>query len=264
MTARTEGPQALAPDRTPPGGTAGTPLRAVLWDLDDTLFDYTGSDRAGVLRHLRTEGLLATYGGEEAALARWRHAMETEFARFLAGELGFLDHRRARARTFLGLPLSDAEADAWFGRYVAHYEACWALFPDALPALEALSPLVRQAVLSNSATANQERKLAALGIRGRFEAVLCADELGHAKPAAEAFGSACKALGLTPAEVVYVGDKLDIDALGARDAGLAAVWLDRTDTGEEPPTGVRRIAGLAELPELLRGVIGFGAPSTIR
>ncbi|MFH8631342.1 HAD family hydrolase [Streptomyces lydicus] len=243
-------------------------LRAVLWDIDDTLFDYTGSDRTGALRHLRAEGLLAAYGGEEAALARWRHAMETEFARFLAGEVGFLDHRRARARTFLDRPLSDEEADAWFGRYIAHYEASWVLFPDSLPALEALAPLLRQAVLSNSSTANQERKLAALGIRARFEAVLCADELGHAKPAAEAFASACAALGLAAEEVVYVGDRLDIDALGARDAGLAAVWLDRTGTdgeaGAELPPGVRRIASLAELPELLRGVIGFGAPSTIR
>ncbi|WP_329146027.1 HAD family hydrolase [Streptomyces sp. NBC_01456] len=261
MSAHADRPLAPAPEHTPP---RDTPLRAVLWDVDDTLFDYTGSDRAGVLRHLRAEGLLAAYGGEETALTRWRHAMETEFARFLTGELGFLDHRRARARTFLGRPLSDADADAWFGRYIAHYEACWTLFPDSLPALEALTPLVRQAVLSNSATANQERKLAALGIRERFEVVLCADELGHAKPAAEAFGRACQALGLTPAEVVYVGDKLDIDALGARDAGLAAVWLDRTGGGEEPPEGVRRIAGLAELPELLRGVTGFGAPSTIR
>ncbi|MFI0784056.1 HAD family hydrolase [Streptomyces lydicus] len=243
-------------------------LRAVLWDIDDTLFDYTGSDRAGALRHLREEGLLAAYGGEEAALARWRHAMETEFARFLAGEVGFLDHRRARARTFLGRALSDEEADAWFGRYIAHYEASWVLFPDSLPALEALAPLLRQAVLSNSSTANQERKLVALGIRARFEAVLCADELGHAKPAAEAFASACAALGLAAEEVVYVGDRLDIDALGARDAGLAAVWLDRTgeadEAGAELPPGVRRIASLAELPELLRGVTGFGAPSTIR
>ncbi|MFI0214563.1 HAD family hydrolase [Streptomyces lydicus] len=243
-------------------------LRAVLWDIDDTLFDYTGSDRTGALRHLRAEGLLAAYGGEEAALTRWRHAMETEFARFLAGEVGFLDHRRARARTFLGRQLSDEEADAWFGRYIAHYEASWVLFPDSLPALEALAPLLRQAVLSNSSTANQERKLAALGIRARFEAVLCADELGHAKPAAEAFACACAALGLAAEEVVYVGDRLDIDALGARDAGLAAVWLDRAGTdgeaGAELPPGVRRIASLAELPELLRGVIGFGAPSTIR
>ncbi|MFE0194055.1 HAD family hydrolase [Streptomyces sp. NPDC059008] len=240
------------------------PLRAVLWDIDDTLFDYTGSDRAGALRHLRAEGLLAAYGGEEAALARWRAAMETEFARFLAGEVGFLDHRRGRARTFLGTELTDDEADAWFARYVAHYEASWVLFPDSAPALEALAPLVRQAVLSNSSSANQERKLAALGIRARFEAVLCADELGHAKPAPEAFTGACEALGLAPEEVVYVGDRLDIDALGARDAGLTAVWLDRTDSGEELPPGIRRIASLAELPELLRGVIGFGAPSTIR
>src|SRR5436190_23552814 len=98
------------------------PLRAVLWDLDDTLFDYTGSDRAGALRHLEAEGLVAAYGGQEAALRRWREVMETEFARFLAGEVGFLDHRRARARTFLGVALSDAEADAWFSRYIAHYE----------------------------------------------------------------------------------------------------------------------------------------------
>ncbi|MFI6767143.1 HAD family hydrolase [Streptomyces sp. NPDC050355] len=240
------------------------PIRAVLWDIDDTLFDYTGSDRAGALRHLRAEGLLAAYGGEEAALARWRAAMETEFARFLAGEVGFLDHRRGRARTFLGTELSDDEADAWFARYVAHYEESWVLFPDSAPALEALAPLVRQAVLSNSSTANQERKLAALGIRSRFEAVLCADELGHAKPAPEAFTGACEALGLPAEEVLYVGDRLDIDALGARDAGLAAVWLDRTEIGEELPPGIRRIASLAELPELLRGVIGFGAPSTIR
>ncbi|UQA92924.1 HAD family hydrolase [Streptomyces halobius] len=240
------------------------PLRAVLWDIDDTLFDYTGSDRTGALRHIEAEGLLEAYGGAEPALKRWQEAMETEFARFLAGEVGFLDHRRGRARTFLGTELSDEEADAWFRRYIAHYEAAWTLFPDSEPALEALAPLLRQAVLSNSSTANQERKLTALGIRAHFEAVLCSAELGHAKPAPEAFHGACDALGLPPADVVYVGDKLDIDALGARDAGLTAVWLDRTDTADDLPPGVRRIAGLAELPGLLRGVIGFGAPSTIR
>ncbi|MFF4601280.1 HAD family hydrolase [Streptomyces sp. NPDC001339] len=243
------------------------PLHAVLWDIDDTLFDYTGSDRAGVLRHLDAEGLMAVYGGEEVALARWQEAMEDAFARFLAGELGFHEHRRERVRTFLGAALSDDEADAWFGRYVAHYEAAWALFPDSEPALEALAPLVRQAVLSNSGTANQERKLSALGIRDYFEAVLCSDEVGHAKPAPEAFEAACGALGLPPAEVVYVGDRLDIDGLGARDAGLTAVWLDRAgaraDARDGLPAGVRRIGSLVELPGLLHGVIGFGAPTTI-
>ncbi|MFD7669044.1 HAD family hydrolase [Streptomyces sp. NPDC059788] len=242
-------------------------IEAVLWDVDDTLFDYTGSDRAGALRHIEAEGLLGGYPDAECALGRWRECMEVAFGRFLSGELGFLEHRRERARTFLGEALSDDEADAWFGRYVALYEAAWTLFPDSVQALTDLAPLARQGVLSNSSVRNQERKLRALGIRDHFEVVLCADGVGHAKPAAEAFLAACDAMELAPERVVYVGDKLDVDAIGARDAGLGAVWVDRVgaeaETPEEDvPDGVARIGSLAELPGLVRGLIGFGASST--
>ncbi|MCC2277457.1 MULTISPECIES: HAD family hydrolase [Streptomyces] len=239
-------------------------VRAVLWDVDDTLFDYTGSDRAGALRHIEAEGLLSRYDTAEQALGLWREVMEVQFARFLAGELGFREHRRERARAFLGAPLGDREADAWFARYIAHYEAAWTLFPDARPALDALAPHYRQAVLSNSGTRHQKRKLRALGVRRRFERVLCADRVGWPKPDPRAFHAACAALRLAPGEVVYVGDQLQGDAVGARDAGLHAVWLDRTGEAAEAvvPEGVRRIGGLGELPLLLRGVIDFGAPST--
>ncbi|MFE7131733.1 HAD family hydrolase, partial [Streptomyces sp. NPDC057638] len=33
------------------------PIRAVLWDIDDTLFDYATADRAGFIAHVRAEGL---------------------------------------------------------------------------------------------------------------------------------------------------------------------------------------------------------------
>ncbi|MEV0252486.1 HAD family hydrolase [Nocardia sp. NPDC050712] len=227
-------------------------LRAVLWDVDDTLFDYSGSDRAGVLRHLAAEGLLDAHGGAEPAVRRWQEVMEAEFVRFLAGEVDIFEHRRCRARVFLGTELSDAEADEWFGRYIAHYQSCWTLFPDSVDALAAVAPLARQAVLSNSSVVNQERKLQTLGIRDYFDVVLCADELGHAKPAAAAFHAACAALDLPPSEVAYVGDRLDIDALGARDAGLTAIWLDRADSAAHLPAEVLRITSLAELPPLLK------------
>ncbi|MCC3770606.1 HAD family hydrolase [Streptomyces sp. UNOC14_S4] len=238
-------------------------IRAVLWDVDDTLFDYSGSDRAGALRHLQAEGLLSRYESAEQALGLWRAVMETQFARFVAGELGFQEHRRERVRAFLGVPVEDSEADAWFARYVRHYEAAWTLFPDALPALEALGPRFRQAVLSNAATASQERKLRTLGVDGRFEQMVCADRIGCAKPDPRAFHAACALLGLPPGEVAYVGDQLECDAVGARDAGLHGIWLDRTGPAEAVvPDGVRRIAHLGELPGLLPRLIGFGAPST--
>ncbi|MFC9895944.1 HAD family hydrolase [Nocardia sp. NPDC127579] len=230
----------------------GVVVRAVLWDVDDTLFDYSGSDRAGVVRHLEVEGLLEAHGGVEAAVERWQAVMEAEFARFLAGEVDIFEHRRCRARVFLETELTDAEADAWFNRYIEHYQACWELFPDAAATLAALAPRFRQAVLSNSSVANQERKLRTLGIRSHFEAVLCADELGHAKPAAAAFHAACTRLDLPPSAVAYVGDRLDIDAFGARDAGLTPIWLDRGTTSHAPtPSDIHRITTLAALPSLL-------------
>ncbi|MEU4267010.1 HAD family hydrolase [Streptomyces sp. NPDC026092] len=238
-------------------------IRAVLWDVDDTLFDYSRADLAGMRDHLEAEGLVDGFDSVGQALSRWQELTVVHWRRFEAGGVDFLDQRRERVRDFLAAPgLTAAEADAWFGRYLAHYEAAWELFPDALPVLDLLAGDYRHAVLSNSSIHNQDRKLRVLGVRDRFEAVVCAAELGVAKPAAEAFHAACDALGLAPAEVAYVGDQPDIDALGAEGAGLRGIWLDRAGTGGRPE--LTRITGLAQLPGLLRGDTRFGAPDTFR
>ncbi|MYW15799.1 HAD-IA family hydrolase, partial [Streptomyces sp. SID2955] len=173
-------------------------IRAVVWDVDDTLFDYTTADRAGMRAHLRAEGLLRADEGVERALLRWREITDAQWARFSAGEVDFLTQRRDRTRVFLGRELTDDEADAWFRRYLAHYEAAWSLFPDVLPVLEVLATSHRHAVLSNSSITVQEHKLRVLGLLDRFETVLCAAELGVAKPQPGAFLAVCEALGLPP------------------------------------------------------------------
>ncbi|MYU03922.1 HAD-IA family hydrolase [Streptomyces sp. SID8366] len=239
-------------------------IRAVVWDVDDTLFDYTSADRSGMRAHLVAEGLLGRHDTVEDALGRWREITERQWARYAAGECGFQEQRRDRVRVFLGTELDDAEADAWFQRYVGHYEAAWGLFPDVLPALEALAHTHRHAVLSNSSLVAQEHKLRALGLLDRFEAVLCAAELGVSKPRPGAFLAACAALDLAPHEVAYVGDHPEIDGRGAAEAGLLSVWIDRGTTSVRVAGDVvaHRIASLSELPALLRSDTRFGAPST--
>ncbi|MFF4323154.1 HAD family hydrolase [Streptomyces sp. NPDC001568] len=241
------------------------PIRAVLWDIDDTLFDYTGADTTGFARHLVEEGLGERHGSPADALARWRRLTERHWARFAAGEVTFPGQRQDRVRDFLGEPaLTAGQADAWFDRYVRHYRAAWALFPDVLPVLDTLAGAYRHGVLTNSSLANQDPKLRRLGLRERFEVLVCAAELGVSKPEAAAFLSACEALGLPPDEVAYVGDQPEIDARGARDAGLTAVWLDRTGGRGPAPAGVHRITGLDLLPGVLAGDTRFGARSGIR
>ncbi|MFD7117163.1 HAD family hydrolase [Streptomyces sp. NPDC056652] len=237
------------------------PIRAVLWDIDDTLFDYTSADRAGMQDHLAAEGLVDRFPTVDRALGRWREITDLNWDRFAAGETDFQGQRRDRVRMFLGTELSDAEADAWFQRYIVHYESAWSLFPDSLAVLDVLAADYRQAVLSNSSIHNQDRKLRVLGVRDHFEAVVCAAELGVAKPHAAAFHAACDALALDPGEVAYVGNEPDIDAGGAVAAGLVGVWLDRGGIGGRPE--LVRITDLGQLPGLLRGDTRFGALSAI-
>jgi putative hydrolase of the HAD superfamily len=238
--------------------------KAVVWDVDDTLFDYTGADRVGMRLHLTAEGLLDAYGSVEQALVRWREITDRQWARFSAGEISFEGQRRDRVRVFLGEELSDAEADRWFERYIGHYETAWSLFPDVLPVLDALAASHRHAVLSNSSIHVQDRKLRVLGVHDRFEAILCAAELGVSKPEAGAFLAACDALELGPHQVAYVGDHPEIDGRGAAEAGLLSVWIDRDGVyaAGDAPAGLHRIASLAELPAILGADTRFGAPST--
>ncbi|GAA1926473.1 HAD family hydrolase [Streptomyces durmitorensis] len=237
-------------------------IKAVVWDVDDTIFDYAHADTTGMHAHLTAEGLIERYETAERALVLWKEVTERHWARFSAGGIEFEAQRRDRVREFLDAVMTDQEADAWFARYLGHYESAWTLFPDTVPTLDALAGEYRQAVLSNSALVVQERKLSVLGVRDRFEAVLCAAELGVSKPAPEAFLAVCAAMGLRPEEIAYVGDQPEIDARGARDAGLLGIWLDRNSASQEGPSGVHRITRLAELPALLRSDTRFGAPST--
>jgi putative hydrolase of the HAD superfamily len=239
-------------------------IRAVVWDVDDTLFDYSTADREGMRAHLAAEGLLEGYGTPEQALVRWREVTDAQWARYAAGETSFQGQRRDRVRVFLGQELTDAEADAWFERYLSHYEAVWALFPDVLPVLDALAPGYRHGVLSNSSLTVQDRKLRVLGLHGRFETILCAAELGVSKPEAAAFLAACEALSLPPHQVAYVGDHPEIDGRGAAAAGLLSVWIDRAGTyaGGDVPPGGHRIKTLAELPAVLTADTRFGAQDT--
>lgn len=230
-------------------------IHGALFDVDDTLFDYSASERAGVLKHLAAERLLELFPSPADAVAVWQKITEEEYARFLAGGSTFTGQRHARTRRFLAhvgrLPpggISDRQASDWFAGHERLRDATWAAFPDAEPALSALAPGFRLGVVSNSSSAHQRRKLHAIGLLRHFgDAILCSDEHGAAKPDPGIFLAGCAMLGLPPHQVAYVGDAYETDGLGARDAGLRSYWLDRVSTGTTPPDGVTVIRSLEEL-----------------
>ncbi|MFI6865405.1 HAD family hydrolase [Nocardia sp. NPDC050406] len=224
-------------------------VRGILFDIDDTLIDYSGAARVGLLRHLEAEGLLDRFESPDSAVALWKALEEHEYVRYLHGELTFPEQQIVRTERFLTqVNVTTDNPRAWFDRYVAHRNSTWSAFPDAPPLLHSLTGRTALGVVSNSALAHQVYKLDAVGLLPHFgDAVLCSQEHGAPKPDPSIFLAGCALLGLPAHEVAYVGDRYDVDGLGARDAGLRAYWLDRTATATTDLDGVTVIGSLAEL-----------------
>ena len=236
----------------------------VLFDLDDTLFAHSSAVVEGIGRHLVSVGGAFAATDSAVALTLWQSLEEEHYHAYLAGTLDYHGQRRARAQGFAaahGVTLDDGEALAWFESYLVHYRASWALHEDALPCLDALAsrfPGIRLGLITNGDLAFQGEKLRETGLDQRVEHVIASGSLEFAKPDARIFRHACSVFGVSPAEAVYVGDRLRTDAIGAAAAGLTGVWLDRNgaaapdvDTAEADRLGVIRISGLAALPEAL-------------
>lgn len=224
----------------------GSGVRAVCLDVDDTLVDHSASARAALRMLL----------GHDNAWPLWQQVTDQQVVRVVAGEVDSDTMRWQRTKEFfacLGEWLDDGEAMRREDLRVRAMRDGWSLFEDVLPCLEWLTAVgVKIAVVTNASSPYQRTKLANLGVAGFIDEVVIAGELGAAKPDPVIFHTACARLGCRPAEVAHVGDRLDLDAIGARDAGLAGVWLNRTGPiGGALPADVSMITSLDLLPELL-------------
>ena len=227
-------------------------IQAVFFDLDGTLLDHDAATRAGAL------GMFSRYRdrlteSDERLLRRWEESTEHHFDRYLRGEISYAGQRRWRIWDLFDVAPSEmpeAEADEVFAVYREAYERNWELFPDVVDTLEALRGF-RLGVITNGGSVHQRQKLEGVGVLDRFAAVVASEDEGVAKPDPGIFRVACQAVGAPPSACLHVGDRLKVDAIGASQAGLKGVWLDRHDEGPGP-VEVSRIASLSELPALVR------------
>ncbi|HEX2807623.1 MAG TPA: HAD family hydrolase [Kineosporiaceae bacterium] len=229
-------------------------VEAVLLDLDDTLIDTRGAFRVAVQHVISTWIPQLDDARHEDAVRHWALDPGGHFRAFTRGELTFAEQRRARAvdlHAEFGGPLLDDERLAeWDTGYEQAFRAAWRPLPDGIALMAVLRHLgVPFGALTNMSAGYQRDKLALVGM-GDVPVLVSIDDLGRGKPDPEVFRLGCRRLGVAPHRVAYVGDELDIDARGARDAGLVGVWVDRHATGATPDD-VLVVRTLTELPDVL-------------
>ncbi|MGD0915402.1 MAG: HAD family hydrolase [Thermodesulfobacteriota bacterium] len=103
-----------------------------------------------------------------------------------------------------------------------------AVYDDVSPALEALKASFQLALLTNGTPDLQWEKIAGAGIRGYFDEIVVSGEVGFGKPDARIFRIMLSRLGVAAEETVMVGNSLKSDVGGAQAVGMKAVWINRT------------------------------------
>jgi putative hydrolase of the HAD superfamily len=242
--------------------TVAAPLvDGILFDIDDTLVDTRnafavalGAVRQSFLPHLGVER-------EAEMLAMWRNDAAGHYRAYTDGLISDEEQRRRRAdelhAAFGGPPVDEAFYPDWNAVFWGTFTRSWTAHADVAAVLTVLTAAgVPIGSVTNARHVLQTAKLAAAGIAG-VPVLVGVDTFGFGKPDPRVFHEGCRLLGTSPARTAYVGDEPDVDAMGAMQAGLVGVWLDRPGERRERTAGslelggVHRITGLAALPALL-------------
>jgi putative hydrolase of the HAD superfamily len=231
-------------------------LRAIFFDLDDTLIDDTVSLEQCAEQAAREladgRGIEPGALGEayvEAAIEFWTK-LSPNPRKPPSGEIRPAMWRRALLRYGVD---DDALSERLAHRFDELRVESVELFPEAVPVLADLRRRYRMAIITNGYAETHDRKIAQLELQRFFDRIVLAGELEMVKPNPAIFRHAMELLGVTPEVSVMVGDRYDRDVAGAHAAAMRAVWL--RCRGETIPDGARppeaTIDSIAELPAAL-------------
>ena len=228
-------------------------IRAISFDLDDTLWPiWPVIERAekALLDWLSEHApMTAALFASPTALREIRehmHAVILKTKPEIAHDLSAIRKESIRLALYRAgdNPLL---ADQAFAAFFAERNRV-EFYDDAMPAIQALAKRYPLISLSNG-----NAQLDQVGLQPYFKAALSATGFGMAKPDVRIFHEAARLAGVPPQEVLHVGDDAALDVLGALDAGMQTVWLNRQDKlwPHDHVSPTLEIVSLTELTALL-------------
>ena len=223
-----------------------TPISAILFDLDNTLFNREAAFR-GVAEDFFDERLLGVTTLPRADAVALMVAWDDD---------GYSDRREMRERWLAEWPEAGLDLDAfngWYRQVMARHSLPDAAVNDFLARLN--SQGMPWGIVTNGNGRNQRDKCRLTGLAALTSFTIVSEEQGYAKPDPRIYQDAMSALGLeAPEQVLFVGDNPVTDIEGARAFGMRTVWVSR---GKQFPTELQPPDHIVEHVLDLASVLGL-------
>ncbi len=230
-------------------------ITAVLFDWDFTLA-YTLQPE---MSHIERTAVLFQHVGIHYPVGDFRAARESLLADIALGRIDGTVKPQTRREIMnfyrqmlirLGHP--DTSRELAYRIYIAYGHLPTTLYDDVVFTLQKLcqTDLVL-GILSNHSTTVRPVMENLVGAYIPTAHITISEEVGVHKPSKTIFQRAANRLRTPAAQCLYVGDNLNVDAIGAVEQGLygGGIWLDRANVGtvQDIPAQVHRISMLSQL-----------------
>ena len=243
-------------------GSRSAILRAILFDLDDTILDDSGCVERSWTD--ACQDCCAAMGADGTAKVRAaiREAGEWYWSDPERHRTGRLDMKAARRRVaLLGLErlgiADDALAESIALAYARYREARLAVLPGALDTLQWFKRMgCAMALITNGSRRMQRLKIERFGLDAFFDAILVEGELGFGKPDPRVYELALSQLQRSPGETWMVGDNLEWDVAAPQALGIHGIWVDADGRGVPPEAPVQPHRVIRSITELRDASMG--------
>jgi putative hydrolase of the HAD superfamily len=225
--------------------------RAVLLDLDNTVYPYEPCHEAGLLTaHHLAAALYGHWGSLSEFVKDYGRARQT-----VKGQVGSQAAEHSRLlyfKTMIELRCGRTDIEATRRLHQAYWDGYFSEMKPDPGCVELLHDLrgVRLAWVTDFTTERQMLKLHALGLENVADLLITSEEAGAEKPDSAIIDLALSRLQVSPEETWLIGDDLKRDVGAARSKGIKAVWFQRqtgSPTGEVPDFIVRSWFELRDL-----------------
>lgn len=224
-------------------------IRNVLFDLDDTLFDFHKAEKIALTKTLVHFGIDPT----EETLALYSAINAAHWKRLELGEISREEVKVGRYRELfktIGVECNPVKATAYYESMLAigHY-----FMPGAPELLEELYGKYRLYIVSNGTAKVQEGRIGSSGIKKYMDGIFISQVLGANKPDKQFFDICFAEIpDFSLSETVIIGDSLSSDIKGGINAGIITVWFNpkgiENDNDIKPDYTIKE---LSEVPGLL-------------